>query len=146
MLTKEDIVKAREKLTAAAYRDRNRELLRQKNKLYKLNNLEKVRAQQRRWRARNSGEKRRDYNLKALYGITSEWFEAKLAEQGGGCAICGDKDKGRKIRSLHVDHCHRTTANRGILCELCNHAIERIESVPDWVSKALAYLKQYEKV
>src|ERR1700675_931612 len=146
MLTKEDIVKAREKLTAAAYRDRNRELLRQKNKLYKLNNLEKVRAQQRRWRARNSGEKRRDYNLKALYGITSEWFEAKLAEQGGGCAICGDKDKGRKIRSLHVDHAHRTTANKGILCELCNHAIERIESVPDWVSKALAYLKQYEKV
>ncbi len=144
MLTKEDIVKAREKLTAAAYRDRNRELLRQKNKLYKLNNLEKVRAQQRRWRARNSGEKRRDYNLKALYGITSEWFEAKLAEQGGGCAICGDKDKGRKIRSLHVDHCHATGVNRGVLCELCNHAIERIESVPDWIVKALAYLEKYK--
>jgi hypothetical protein len=26
--------------------------------------------------------------LRQTYGVTLEWYEAKLAEQGGGCAIC----------------------------------------------------------
>jgi hypothetical protein len=144
MLTPEDVKKAFKAVYKAEWDKQHREARREANRQWKKDNREIVKASKRKWRQRNKGEIRRDYNLKALYGITSEWFDAKLKEQGGGCAICGDKDKGRKIRSLHVDHCHRTTANRGILCELCNHAIERIESVPDWVVKALAYLEKYK--
>jgi hypothetical protein len=134
----------RKRLSNDRYKNSHREILRERSNLYKQNNREKVRAQQRRWRKRNGGEKRRTYNLRYLYGVTSEWFDAKLQEQGGGCAICGATDKGRKIRSLHIDHNHTTKVNRGILCELCNHAIARIESVPDWDIKALLYLEQYK--
>jgi Recombination endonuclease VII len=144
MLTEEDIKKATKALYKSKWDKQHREERREANRQWKRANRDKVRASKRKWRQGNSGEKRRAYNLKALYGVTPEWFDAKLQEQGGGCAICGDKDKGRKIRSLHVDHCHQTMVNRGILCELCNHAIARIESVPNWTDKALAYLQKYK--
>jgi Recombination endonuclease VII len=127
----------------AEWKRNNKQKVREHNRKWKRDNRDKVRASKRRWRQRNKGDKRRDYNLKQLYGITSEWFYSKLEEQGGGCAICGAMDKGRKVRSLHVDHSHKSKLNRGILCELCNHAVERLENIPDWAKKAEAYLDRY---
>lgn len=127
----------------AEWKRNNKDKVREHNRKWKQDNREAIRASKRRWRQRNKGEIRRNYNLKQLYGITSEWYEAKLLEQGGGCAICQAKDRGRKIRSLHVDHSHKSSLNRGILCELCNHAIERLESISNWVEKAEAYLVRY---
>jgi Recombination endonuclease VII len=43
-----------------------------------------------------------------------------LAEQGGGCAICGAEPKTKR---LHVDHDHKTGAVRGLLCFRCNRLI-----------------------
>jgi hypothetical protein len=54
------------------------------------------------------------------YGITSADYDRMLAEQGGGCAVCGIKPEeltaGRYRTYLHVDHDHKTGRNRGLLC------------------------------
>lgn len=81
--------------------------------------------------------------LKRHYGVTADWYKEKLAEQGGGCALCGVKTSNG--RRLGVDHCHVANRNRGILCHGCNAALERLETVPDWATLAKIYLDTYEQ-
>src|SRR4029079_18732123 len=50
-------------------------------------------------------EYHRHYMRKRRYGLTQEQHAEMLAEQGGGCAICGRTDK-----RLVVDHGHRDMA------------------------------------
>jgi len=68
---------------------------------------------------RDSGRWRETY-LQRTYGIGSADYERILAEQGGGCALCGIKPEelttGRYRTYLHVDHCHDTGRVRGLLC------------------------------
>lgn len=63
---------------------------------------------------------RRDHIWKC-FQITLEEYDAILAEQGGGCGICGRSPKPGK--SLAVDHDHRTGLIRGLLCFLCNRRV-----------------------
>lgn len=89
-------------------------------------------------------------DLRKKFGVTYEWFQKKLAEQGGACAICGGLNADG--RRLSVDHDHACCGKqktcgqcvRGILCARCNYALERIESATDWHERALAYLKFYK--
>jgi len=70
------------------------------------------------------------------YKLTAEEFEAKLAEQGGSCALCGIPSNGDKMR-WSVDHDHaccsgqRTCGqcNRGIVCQRCNLMIGWYETI-----------------
>lgn len=105
-----------------------------------------------RWAAENAERDRQlrrrnkpDQHRRQKYGITPEQYEAMKAEQGGRCAICRDPlaepESGR--RSPHVDHCHRTGANRGILCHGCNTGIGSLRDDPEIVARALAYLRRY---
>jgi len=109
-----------------------------------------------------------------LYKWTPEVYDAKLEEQGGHCALCGNV-AGKK--SLHVDHDHACCGddkkftcgkcNRGILCQVCNTRLGYLEQLmkdfpferryqaevhlrnnvsPDsWAHRALQYLKRYQK-
>lgn len=54
------------------------------------------------------------------YGITREWYDAMLAAQGGGCAICETKEPGHGRRYFSVDHDHKTKEPRALLCGGCN--------------------------
>ena len=69
------------------------------------------------------------------YGITVEDYERMLADQGGGCAICGAtaEDNGR---ALAIDHDHGCCPEqlrscgkcvRGLLCSPCNVAVGYFE-------------------
>lgn len=49
-------------------------------------------------------------------------YDAQLAKQGGGCAICGQPPGARR---LHVDHDHLTGTARGLCCWACNATIGR---------------------
>lgn len=51
----------------------------------------------------NQNDLKRDKYLQKKYGVTLDWYNQKLTEQGGGCAICGSKPI---TRSLPVDHVH----------------------------------------
>ena len=106
-------------------------------------NPDRVRATQQAFR--DSGKKRaanRKYHLKRTYGLTLEEYDRTLAEQGGGCAICGRPP--REDSSLHVDHCHRTSAVRGILCFRCNNALGDLDHDVDLLRAAVAYLERAE--
>ena len=73
-------------------------------------------------------------------GVDDDRYAEMLRAQNGGCAICGNPPKTRR---LDVDHDHRTGRVRGLLCHRCNRAL------PSWVSgawllKALEYLARFE--
>jgi len=130
----------------------NKEAHRRRCDSWKLRNVAKVKEQARvggiirRHRMREEGTLSalyRKHDLSRHYGVTPEWFDAKLAEQGGGCAICGALENNAKNRKMHVDHNHKTGENRGILCHRCNTALERVDSVPEWIPKVVQYLQKY---
>lgn len=88
----------------------------------------------------------RKLKLERDYGVTPEWFDAKMAEQGGCCALCGNstnRERGKKEFNMCVDHDHGTNKARGILCRRCNSSLERAEKVPGWIENAIAYLIKY---
>lgn len=77
------------------------------------------------------------------YGVTEQQYEEMLREQGGGCAICGGTDLGKRAGyALSVDHCHDTGRVRGLLCASCNLAIGYLRDNPVLCRKAGAYLEQ----
>jgi hypothetical protein len=78
----------------------------------------------------------RDGKLKRLYGISTAEYDALLAKQGGVCAICRKRSKGR----LCVDHCHVTGTVRGLLCSACNIALGSLKDDLASLVAALAYL------
>jgi hypothetical protein len=78
----------------------------------------------------------RNGKLKRLYGISAAEYDALLAKQGGACAICRKRSKGR----LCVDHCHVTGTVRGLLCSACNIALGSLKDDQASLVAALAYL------
>lgn len=86
-------------------------------------------------------------NLLQRYGVTRAWYEEKLIEQGGACAICR-RDSACFRRPLAVDHDHRCCptgrmcerCRRGLLCAACNTALHSAEREPSWLRNAAAYL------
>ena len=74
-------------------------------------------------------------------GITWEWYEAKLEEQDGCCAICHRRPKNTFSIRLHVDHDHGTNKPRGLLCGNCNMQLGWLERRLDSV---VEYLDQYD--
>jgi Recombination endonuclease VII/NUMOD3 motif len=88
-------------------------------------------------------EFRRKSDLKKHFGIDQAWYDEKLADQDGVCAICGNGATARNKRHLCIDHNHATGALRGILCAKCNTSIERLETIPNWTLLAINYLSKY---
>lgn len=84
-------------------------------------------------------ERSRERQLKRTYGITQADYDAMLASQNGGCAICGRKPG---ARPLHVDHCHDTGAVRGLLCHQCNWYLGTVEAGPNVLNNLLSYLSK----
>ena len=76
------------------------------------------------------------------YGVTMDQYEALLAEQGGGCAICGSPTSGSEVRPhLAIDHDHETGAVRGLLCTSCNAGLGHFQDSAARLSAAAAYLR-----
>jgi hypothetical protein len=77
----------------------------------------------------------------AQLGITDDAYEQLLAEQEGGCAICGNPPKTRR---LSVDHNHRTGKVRGLLCFRCNRGLPTY-ATSDWLRNAYGYVLRDER-
>lgn len=128
-------------LDAKAERHRkNPEPARERTRQWARDHPERVAARHADYRA--SGRKaiadRKSY-LKRTYGITPEHYDDLLAEQGGGCGICGRLP--RDDIALHVDHDHATGAIRGLLCFRCNNALGDFEDDYERLTAAVRYLR-----
>jgi hypothetical protein len=84
--------------------------------------------------------------LKAIFGIDMGKYKQMLEEQRGVCAICKLPEtvmrKG-KISSLAVDHDHKNSAIRGLLCQTCNHGIGKLHEDTKIMRSAIAYIEHH---
>ena len=105
---------------------------------WRLKNLEKVAADQRRWREENPGRVQESFR-KRRYDVAHGWYAQTLAAQNGRCAICKSADAGN-LGTFHVDHCHKTGAVRGLLCGNCNHLLGKAQDNLEILEAAKQYL------
>jgi ribosomal protein L34E len=94
-------------------------------------------------------EKIRDTKLKQAYGVGTEYFNAKLKEQGGVCAGCGRNVKtvwrGKEVE-MALDHHHETKQPRGVLCIKCNRALGLLEENVQTMFNLIEYANKYKKL
>jgi hypothetical protein len=72
------------------------------------------------------------------YGIGNDDVMRMVAEQGG-CAACHATEPGGR-GTWHVDHDHKTSVVRGILCHGCNVALGHVEDSVERLQALAAYL------
>ena len=104
--------------------------------------LPEGREQHRRARAKWN-DANHEYFLMYRYGITKERYDELLAEQGGGCAICGTSEPGGRDKVWQVDHCHNSNKVRGLLCGLCNRGLGQFRDDVDRLRSAVRYLERH---
>lgn len=102
-------------------------------------------AYNRAYYARKGHIKRREYNLRAHYGMTIAEFEALMKKQHGRCAICSIEEWATPHR-FHVDHNHRTGKVRALLCQKCNVAVGLCDDDPVRLERAAEYIRQHERL
>jgi len=78
------------------------------------------------------------------YQITDADFNAMWESQDGCCAICKVKlqPRGRSKHSAAIDHNHKTSVVRGVLCRGCNHGIGSLGDSPLILIAAARYLEE----
>jgi hypothetical protein len=133
-------------LAAKAARHRaNPEPTRARVRQWQRDNPERHAANQAKYRAdgRKSAADRRSY-LKRKFGITPEEYDAMLAAQGGGCAVCHKPP--RDDISLHVDHDHVTGRIRGLCCFDCNAGLGKFGEDITRLRAAISYLYEHRLI
>ena len=111
------------------------------------NNRDRVNYLGRRWYMRNRKNARINYRknvLKHRYGLSLEDYANLLKIQNNKCAICGMTTL-EYAKNFHVDHCHKTTKIRGLLCYKCNMVLGYFKDNVDLFLKAIDYLKKHSK-
>lgn len=92
------------------------------------------------YRVNNPG-RRRKADIRRMYGLPPDQYDAMLAAQGGACDICRVPFAG----TPHVDHCHKSGAVRGLLCDGCNHGIGKFGDDPAAMRRAADYLERHQQ-
>lgn len=132
-------------------RERHRLFMIRYRKEYK----DKFRAYQRAWKKKNPAKvsrwgkiyhqknkdrisvQHREAHLKRQYGMSISDYEVMYKSQNGLCGICG----GVPLGKLHVDHDHKTSEVRGLLCSPCNKALGLFRDDPETMKRAISYLR-----
>lgn len=109
--------------------------------------LEVKRKQYKEGRAKDVKILARKDLLKRNYGLTLEEYHQLFINQKGKCAICNKPETQRscpkgKIDSLRVDHDHKTSKIRGLLCSKCNFGISQFNDDIKLMERAINYLKK----
>lgn len=114
-------------------------------------NPERARAAGARYRAahiidRRNDVRRSNWRKQGIVFTVAE-YDAMLAEQGGGCAVCGTDQAGGSSHAtgtFHVDHDHATGQVRGLLCARCNRGVGLFEDKASLFRAAARYLDKHQ--
>ena len=121
----------------------NRDKIAAEQRQYAAAHKDHKRAYDIEYRARGDWHRRR--HLRYKYGLTIEAYEARLASQGGLCAICRRPEmalgNNGETKRMAVDHDHDTGRVRGLLCSRCNPGLGYFLSSTELLESALAYLR-----
>jgi hypothetical protein len=101
--------------------------------------LQQILDYARNWRVEHP-EYEKQFRLRHNYGVSVEWFMQTIIDQNGVCLLCLNEPTA--LRGFCVDHDHVSNKVRGLLCQKCNAALERVEAIPGWGERALAYLRK----
>jgi hypothetical protein len=140
--TEQDRIDARrqQKIEASRrYRERNREVMREKAKSYRLINREVCLERTKKWQRENP-DKAKDAVYRRKYGISLRDYENMVSQRNGKCDICSE------VKLLVVDHCHDDGGVRGLLCDRCNVGIGCLEDNPDRLFAAAKYIVGYTQL
>lgn len=74
--------------------------------------------------------------IKHKYGLSMEEFEQMKIGQENKCSIC----KKTFVTTPHIDHCHKTSRVRGLLCLKCNRGIGMLNDDIGNLERAISYL------
>ena len=112
--------------------------------LQRRKHLEKRRDYDRQRPRRPNPARDRARSLERRFGITQTIYDGMLEMQDFRCAICRrfeTKARHGLIMALAVDHCHKTSKVRGLLCNSCNLAIGKMGEVPSRFRDTATYLE-----
>lgn len=146
------------------YHKVNRKKLSEKTEEWRNNNKDKVKEKSRKWyqehkedEARrkkewyqNNPDLARERHLKHCYNMTLEQYNKMFEAQKGLCAICQKQETtlgpSGKIKSLVVDHDHKTGKTRELLCTSCNKGLGMFNDNKDMLELALRYITKHSEV
>lgn len=112
------------------YRIKNKEVIKEKKKIY---HLEKPHI------------KRRSH-LKKEFNMSLEDYALMLKSQNNCCKICGiDNVNNSQHKHLHIDHDHSTGKIRGLLCSKCNTLLGSCKDNIEILKNAIGYLNESYK-
>lgn len=136
------------------WRQKNHEKDLENSKRWASNNPRRLRAKYKRWFQKNKEKmhrRNREYhqnNRDSInvrhrlnkHKITSIEYDAMLKKQRNRCSICRCKFE----KTPHIDHCHRTNKNRGLLCSDCNLGLGRFKDNKKYLRSAIQYLRRHK--
>lgn len=127
------------------YYSNNLEKVKVRHKEYERVNRDKFNKATKKWRVTNPDKSALSFRKQTLrkYGLTPESYSEMMLGQGNKCKICGNTFSDKSlITKPAVDHCHKTSKIRGILCGRCNLAIGNFNDSVELLKKAIQYLKE----
>lgn len=155
----------------AKFREKNREILVEKNMIYKAQNRDIVNAWNKKDRQENPEkyrkyeanyiikhgiEKVRKKEVARLHGISIAQYNELHEKQKGLCEICGNPESrtsrsGNDKMPLCLDHCHTCKDKgkhiiRGLLCHNCNSAMGKLHDDIDILKSMISYLERHKHI
>lgn len=109
------------------------------SKKYYTAHKEQIREYVKSWRLKNkhglyAAQVKRS-TAKSNHGLSAEDYESLLK---GSCAICGLRTK-----KMSIDHNHKTSKYRAVLCHNCNVGLGHFKDNPALLVTAMEYLYAY---
>jgi|ERR1035437_4221646 hypothetical protein len=137
--------------STAEYKERRKEYLKEYNS--RIGIKDKLKEYQRIWQSEHKEqakeyysrpevrERHKDTCLQRRYGINIEQHRQMFADQGGRCAICGEKFINNK--DAHTDHNHITHQVRQLLCRKHNILVSNCDEDIQILYKTIDYLNKH---
>jgi len=80
--------------------------------------------------------------LKHQYNINPEYYDKLYKKQKGKCLICS-KHQSELKGKLNIDHNHKTSEIRGLLCHACNNGLGCFKDDAELLVAAYNYLREH---